>query len=221
MFNIVGDFNWRHNLAGSPQLSIPVGIFFLYGIWLAVKKISREKLAAVPELILLSWFAIVMLPVIISNEGLPHALRAILMIPPVFILAASGGIAVYDFLKAHLNPRVFKTAAGIFLLMLLIEVYVSYFIIWANKIEVRDSFSYRDYIIGDQISTLNTQLKKYVVVSDAGGTIRRDYPISLQTILFLSDTFTDEKRAEKNIFYLTPEEFKNLPENHGGVVIKF
>lgn len=221
MFNVAGDFNWRHNLAGNPELSFSVGIFFLYGIWLAIKKIIMEKLSAVPELILLGWFAIVMLPVIISNEGLPHALRAILMIPPVFILAASGGMATYEFLKVHLSPQVLKVAAGIFLLMLLAEVYVSYFIVWSNKTEVRDAFSYRDYIIGEQISTLPNQLKKYVVVADTQGIIQRDYPISLQTILFLTDTFTAAKRAEKNIFYITAEQFKNLPKNHDGIVIKF
>lgn len=221
MFNVVGDFNWRHNLAGSPQLSIPVGIFFLYGIWLVIKKIRLEKLAAIPELILLGWFLIVMLPVIVSNEGLPHALRAILMIPPVLMLAAYGGVAAYNFLTAHLSPRTLIVTVSLFCVMLFAETYVSYFLIWSNRIEVQDAFSYRDYIIGSQIAELNSQLKKYVVVSDTQGTIRRDYPISLQTILFLSDTFTDEKRAEKNIFYLTPEQFKNLPENHGGVVIKF
>lgn len=37
-FNIFGDTNWRHNYAGSPLLFWPVGIFFLIGIYVCIKK---------------------------------------------------------------------------------------------------------------------------------------------------------------------------------------
>lgn len=220
MFNVAGDFNWRHNLAGSPQLSLSVGIFFLYGIWLAVKKIRKEKLSAVPELVVLGWFTIVMLPVIISNEGLPHALRAILMIPPVFILAASGGLGIHDLFKAHLKPAGLKYMTWLFFLMLILEVYVSYFMIWSNRIEAKDSFAYQDYLLAEQINSLPLQLKKYIVVSGTEGTIQRDYPISLQSVLFLTDTFSAEKRAEKNIFYVTPEQLLKMPKELDGMLIK-
>src|SRR3989338_4315068 len=43
MFNFFGDFNWRHNYAGSPQLWWPVGILFLIGIWKALRKIAGNK----------------------------------------------------------------------------------------------------------------------------------------------------------------------------------
>jgi 4-amino-4-deoxy-L-arabinose transferase-like glycosyltransferase len=38
MFFVAGDFNWRHNIAGAPQLWWPVAILFLIGIIISVKK---------------------------------------------------------------------------------------------------------------------------------------------------------------------------------------
>ncbi|MEK7463034.1 MAG: glycosyltransferase family 39 protein [Patescibacteria group bacterium] len=49
-------------------------------------------------LILFSWLIITALPVVISNEGIPHALRSLLMIPPVFILAGVGALKIYELL---------------------------------------------------------------------------------------------------------------------------
>jgi 4-amino-4-deoxy-L-arabinose transferase-like glycosyltransferase len=48
------------------------------------------------SLFLLSWFFALLLPEILSNEGLPHALRAIGAIPPVFIFAGIGGAWLVD-----------------------------------------------------------------------------------------------------------------------------
>ncbi len=219
MFNVAGDFNWRQNFAGRPELSFMVGIFFLFGIYLSVKKIVKEKSAAIPEEILLSWFVIVMLPVVISDEGIPHALRSILLIPPAIIFAAVGGMRAYELLKPRFTPAGLCAIVSAFCLMLIVETYVLYFVLWTNRPETHDAFAYQDYLIAEQINTLPNKLKKYVLVSDAKGVIRRDYPISLQSILFLTDTFSAEKRAEKNISYLTADEFKSLRIPAGSIVI--
>ncbi len=221
MFNVVGDFNWRHNFAGLPQLSFGVGILFLFGIYLSIQKIIKEKMSAVPELIITSWFFIVMLPIIVSNEGLPHALRAILLIPAVFIFAGIGGAKTFALLQSHYSQKISRTIVALFCTALFIEVYIMYFMIWANRPEVQDAFAYRDYGIAQQINALPKELIKYIVVNNTQGTIQRDYPISLQAVLFLTDTFSDKKRAEKNIIYLTPEQFKNLKREPGSVVITF
>src|SRR3990167_2287305 len=71
MFNFAGDFNWRHNLAGSPQLWWPVGLLFLIGIWISIKKFRW------PNNFVYLWFVAMILQVALSNESLPHALRAI------------------------------------------------------------------------------------------------------------------------------------------------
>lgn len=219
MFNVAGDFNWRHNFAGRPELFLPVGLFFLYGIFLGIREIRRKKSDAFPELILFGWLAAVTLPVVISNEGLPHALRAILMIPPVFILAAVGGIKAFEFFRQYASVGTMKFLAFIFSLLLVAEVFTVYFVAWSNHPAVKDSFAFRDYIISEKINSLPKETLKIVSVSGTDRTIERDYPISLQSVLFLTDTFSVEKRAEKNVIYMTPELFKSAAIPAGAEVI--
>ena len=40
MFNIFGDWNWRHNLPGHPQLFWLIGIFFLFGFFNTIKELK-------------------------------------------------------------------------------------------------------------------------------------------------------------------------------------
>ena len=220
MFNVAGDFNWRHNFAGRPELFWPVGLLFLYGFYLSVKKIKFEKFSAIPEITILSWFFIVMLPVVVSNEGLPHALRSILMIPPVFILSAVGGMKIYEMLKTKLiSRRLLAVGCWLFFSLLLFESYSTYFEAWGKHPEVKKSFAYNDYLIAQQLNSLPRELPKYVVLKDFNGVIERDNPISLQSILFLTDTFTDAKRKAKNIIYLTKEQAELIELSSDSFVI--
>ncbi len=218
MFNVAGDFNWRHNFAGRPELFLPIGLFFLYGIYLSFRKIKKDKLQAAPEIILLGWLGTVMLPVVISNEGLPHALRSILMIPPVFILSAIGGMEIYEILRSKVSKSLLSVLVYAFLGLLVFESYMVYFA-WSNHPSVRESFSRQDYMLSEQINSLPRDIEKIVVVSGTDRTIERDYPIFLQSILFLTDTFSAEKRLEKNIRYLTPGEQKSAVIPAGSKVI--
>lgn len=215
MFNFVGDFNWRHNIAGRPLLLWPVGIMFLIGAYFSLWKIFKEKEWFSNESLVWSWFLIAILPVVISNEGLPHALRSIMMIPPAFILAAIGGMKIYDLLKANVSRERLVAITYAFLAILLYESYFSYFVTWGENPNVKNAFAYNDYVIARQLNNLPAETPKYVVVSGTERKIERDYPISLQSVLFLTDTFTEQKRQTKNLFYLTPQEFedRDIPED--------
>jgi len=101
MFNFHGDKNWRHNYGGRPQLLAPVGIFFLVGVWIAAVRARRAGWRAREEWLLLAWFAVLLIPELLSAEGTPHALRAIGVIPPVYIFAALGA----DFLWSLVQRR--------------------------------------------------------------------------------------------------------------------
>ncbi|MFH1990666.1 MAG: glycosyltransferase family 39 protein, partial [Patescibacteria group bacterium] len=65
MFNIAGDFNWRHNYAGFPELFFPVGILFLLGVYFSAKRRSFE------DKFTLLWLVIFLLPNILTIEGNP------------------------------------------------------------------------------------------------------------------------------------------------------
>jgi len=218
MFNFVGDFNWRHNIAGRPLLFWPVGIAFLMGIIISIKKFKKEF--ASPELILFGWLLVAALPVVISNEGMPHALRSIIMVPPVFIFAGIGMLAFYDFLKSKMNNRLLMIFSCVFLSLLVFEAYFSYFIRWGENPNVKNAFDYNDYIISWELNNLPLETPKYVVVPGAGDVIQRDNPISLQSVLFLTDTFSAQKRAEKNFFYLNERQFESIKIPDNAKIIK-
>ncbi len=202
MFNFRGDSNWRHNIAGAPQLFFPVGILFLIGFLLAIRRRS------IFDWLMLSWFFLAFLPVVTSNEGIPHALRSILMIPAVFGLAGSGAFLIYEWLGKHLEAGQLKTLALAFLALLFINGYYSYFYAWGRSPEVKGAFA-ADYVeIGRKINALPQSEHKYVVVS-AGGVLVRGVPMPAQTVMFITDSFLPSDQRLKNIHYLTRDQYES------------
>jgi 4-amino-4-deoxy-L-arabinose transferase-like glycosyltransferase len=229
MFDFQGDANWRHNVSGRPELFWPVGILFLLGIAVGLRAFVRKSskdagslaaksIAAVdgasdsrfPSALLFAWFLLAMLPVVISDDILPHALRCLLMIPCVFIFAALGGYVLYGWIRKIVNPRWLKVGAFIFLGFLAFEAYHTYFILWARNANVPEAFN-ADYVaIGRELNALPAATPKYVVV-DATGVIVRGIPMPAQTVVFITDTFEPEEQAAKNIHYVLPNEESSIP----------
>ncbi|MFA5172935.1 MAG: glycosyltransferase family 39 protein [Candidatus Paceibacterota bacterium] len=222
MFNFVGDFNWRHNFSGSPLLYWPIGILFLIGLFISIfhfiascPPFNKSGVQSrFPFSIIFSWFILASLPVIVSSEGLPHALRAILMAPSVFIFSAIGGEFIFRKLK-EFSPVFRKISfflAFVFFLLLILNSYQRYFFEWANNKNTKDAFS-SDYAeIGNIINSLPQKEKKYVIVEN-NGVLVRGIPMPSQTIMFITDTFTPEKQKEKNIFYILLEKEKSIPQD--------
>lgn len=215
MLFFAGDYNWRHNFAGRPELYWPVAIFFAVGALIALAKLLRKSSwkydgPAREYLLLILWFGIAMAPVVISNEGIPHALRAILMIPPIFILAAAGGVKIYQFTKERVKNHTLATAGAFLVLALLtFEAYYTYFVRWAPNNETRGAFTEKYVEIGKEINDLPRETPKIVVV-ETGGVIVRGIPMPAQTVMFITESFTESGRRDKNIVYVLPEEFANL-----------
>ncbi len=220
MFNFVGDGNWRHNYSGRPQLFWPVGILFVVGIISGIKSIWQNfrSRAAVNSgenktfafLLLFLWFALGAAPAVFSNDGIPHALRSILMAPPVFIFGGVGGIAAYDFLKRRITSFWLPLASIIFLLLFAFEAYNTYFVLWAKNPNVSSAFS-ADYAeLGRTLNELPANVQKYVVVK-AGGVLVNGIPMPAQTVMFITDTFTEENQKAKNIYYVLPDQESSIP----------
>jgi 4-amino-4-deoxy-L-arabinose transferase-like glycosyltransferase len=236
MFFWAGDYNPRHNLSGEPQLFLPVAILFLVGIFVGVREISKNSNAEtqmpnqvqslrfknldfvwqsevgrrVGFWILFVWLGLAALPVVISSEGLPHALRSILMLPPVILLAAAGGVYLYKKLTAARKGRFAAWSTGILALIIFTQAYVAYFLVWAKNPHTADAFS-ADYVaLGRELNSLPREIPKYVIVQ-AGGVEVRGIPMPAQTVMFITDTFSPENQKAKNIYYLLPAEEKNLP----------
>ncbi|MFY9462793.1 MAG: hypothetical protein WAP52_01265, partial [Candidatus Sungiibacteriota bacterium] len=214
MFFYKGDGNWRHNLAYAPQLHPLVALFFIIGVLVLIRKSTTYKL---PATTLLFWFSAMILPVALTREGLPHALRAIGMIPPVMILAAFGAHSIRNGInqwarrekikwpqKIAQLERIRRELMIFFILALAViplATYRDYFLVWANNPETYNAFDTGHLHLGQYLAALPQDTKKYVIVNTLG-TMVRGIPMPAQTIMFTTDTFTDEKRAEKNFSYL-------------------
>lgn len=214
MFFYKGDGNWRHNLAYAPQLHPLVALFFIIGIATLIRTFKNYRLSAI---ILLVWFVAMLLPVALTREGLPHALRAIGMLPPVIILAAFGADTVRRAINTWASREKIKWPQKVMqlerirreliiffalaLMVIPLATYRDYFLIWANNPETYSAFDTGHLHLGQYLASLPNDTKKYVIVNTLGTEVR-GIPMPSQIIIFITDTFTDEKRAAKNFSYL-------------------
>ncbi|MBI2669982.1 MAG: glycosyltransferase family 39 protein [Candidatus Yanofskybacteria bacterium] len=239
MFNFVGDWNWRHNLSGQPLLLWPVGILFVIGFlrsWLKLFKRAKTHghLSSV-QVLLLSWFFVGLAPTILSNEGLPHALRALIVAPVVFIWAGEGlwwimdklgdwyrARDIHEFHIRHFWLRESSFAALLAVIVLLasltIAEYDKYFNKWARDSNTADAFAQNYVDIGERLNAMPTNVKKYVLVN-VGGVLVDDIPMPAQTVMFVTDTYTPEKQRAKNLYYLTETDYENGQFDKNSVVV--
>jgi len=228
-----GDYNWRHNLAGEAELWWPIGLLFLTGLLLGLSRIFNYKSKISNQFLipkfsiyfLSSWLIIMSLPVIISSEGIPHALRSIILIPPIMILAGIG----LEFICGKMEKLIekakerypeskkqltrIKKESAIFLFFIFTAIMANsfnqYFQKWAVNPRTSDAFAGRYYNIGKTLDQMDNGIKKYVIINAKGINVR-DLPMPSQTVMFLTDTFTEKRRAEKNIVYVLPDDAENI-----------
>ena len=222
MFNYHGDYNWRQNISGAPELFWPVGILFVLGIILAIyfliryarkKYVTAENKNLFPLfgiLLTFAWFIFGILPAAASDEGIPHALRSILALPPALIFASLGGVWLYRVIKKHWHENIAKPLAAVFIVIVAIFGYYSYFVVWAQNPNVPGAFSANYVDIGRQINALPTSTPKYVIVN-AGGVLARGIPVPAETTMFITHSFTAADAAAANIHYLLPNQASEIP----------
>ncbi len=214
MFFYHGDGNWRHNLAYAPELHPLVALFFIIGIIMLMHRLKNYRLSAGTLFI---WFAAMILPVALTREGLPHALRAIGMIPPIIIIAGIGAERVRQWINIWVARQIIKWPQKIaqlerirrelmifFVLALMViplATYRDYFLVWANNPETYNAFDTGHLHMAQYLASLPNNTKKYVIVNTLGTPVR-GIPMPSQTIMYTTDTFTAESRAAKNFSYL-------------------
>ncbi len=223
MFNFYGDHNWRHNFPGSPMLFWPIGILFLTGIIISIRNLilsckKRDYSLFFIPCFLLSWFFIMLLPGILTAEGIPHALRVVGVIPVVYIFAGLGGWNVYQYLLQNTKQKKLLLAATfIFLLTVGVVEFNKYFYKWGQSPEVKNAFS-TDYAkIGNYLNSLPDEIQKYVIVNQGGVPVPwpSGLPVPSQTPIFIERTKFGEPRA----VYLLPENLDQIQINKKTVII--
>jgi hypothetical protein len=215
MFNWHGDRNWRHNILREPELYWPVGICFLLGIVsgaIACLKRSPGLAASGSFLFLIVWFGLGALPAVLSDGGVPHALRAILMVVPAMIFAAAGALEIYGWLAMKLGAPGRAAVAVCFLGFLCAALYRQYFVIWARDPNVAAAFDAGYVAIGNRINALPKETEKYVVVT--GGILDYGIPSVAESVLYVTHSFVPDAAAQKHvghIHYLLPNETGRIP----------
>ncbi|MDO8676614.1 MAG: glycosyltransferase family 39 protein [Candidatus Azambacteria bacterium] len=224
MFNVAGDFNWRHNFAGSPQLFLPVGILFILGILICAK---RRNLS---DKFLFLWFFIFLLPNILSTEGNPHALRSLGAMPSAMIFSGIGLVWLYEKMKNYFNNKIadsslikyrqqlLRIKKEAFLLLIILLFFVSfaefnkYFVKWASNVRTADAFSQNQVELANYLNSLPADTEKYVIWDASDRATDNGLPVSAQTVHFLT--------AEKiRINYLKSDEFDKIKFGESVTVI--
>jgi len=87
-----GDRNPRHGLPGLGLLSIALTPLVLVGIWASVRDMFRapEPESRARGAIVIAWILAAPLGAAFTRDGIPHALRAILFVPALVLVAGSG-----------------------------------------------------------------------------------------------------------------------------------
>jgi len=167
------------------------------------------------------------MPAIMTNEGLPHALRTIGAIPPVFIWAGIGfwwlchKVTLFIASKTDWEKAYFrlKIACFLFLALLAYVEFEKYFLDWGRRPEVRDNFTQRFVDIGNYLNSLPIEVKKYVVVNEGGVAVPypNGIPMPAQTIIFIEETKTVPSPAT----YLIPSQLNKATPNSLKTVLAF
>ncbi len=210
-YNFWGDQNWRHSYPPYPILDPVTGAFFLAGflfvIWETVKLLGlrfREKLRderLVRNWFLLSAFFVMLMPEFLTEEGLPHALRAIGTQMPVYLIALvpitwlaakarhalpGGRVALYSLLAFGLF---FSAAFNL----------TKYFVFFNQNPNQHGAFNQNFRNMALYAMSLPTDTIKYIVPNGGGRMMEDGLPVSAQPIKFLT------YRKIENLVYLEPE----------------
>lgn len=236
MFFYVGDGNWRHNISGQAQLPLTVALLFLLGIYtvlrdafLAYRAKRWERAAGLFMLVV--WFGAMLLPAVLTIEGIPHALRSIGVIPVVYITAAIGFAHLVGFLLIQKNARVrlggFALCAA-FLVALPFSAYNEYFNVWGKSPEVSGAFAQYYTQIGYFLNALPNDTPKIVFINNGGVLVPiEEYlaapankdkmiPVPSQTTLFIQNT---KSTRPQNTIYATRDDLKNFTPLPGSVIV--
>src|SRR3989338_2442940 len=181
MFFWNGDCNWRHNFICRPELNPLVAVFFVIGIIASIRASTTYKLQSTT---LAVWLIAMSLPAVLTREGIPHALRAIGMLPPVMILAGLGADRVRGIItawsarqksqwltKAVQIERIRRELTVLLIAALLtvpLITYRDYFIRWADKPQTYDAFDASSVHLGKYLAALPRETHKYVAVNRSG-----------------------------------------------------
>ena len=196
MFISNGDMNPRHNLPGRPQLSLPESIFFLIGLMLLFIQLQQGVRAkdwwkAATSSVVLSLWGLMLVPAIVSHEGIPHALRSLGSIAPTYIIIGLGLSFILNALWGKLKTIPFGhvlilvSLAGVLVGTAFIN-FQDYFDVYASHPEVEEGFLVHYVEIGEFLNQVPQGVEKFVVLNIGRISDLTDRQASINTIRFIT-----------------------------------
>jgi len=136
MFSVRGSSNWRFNVANQPVFGAVISVFFYVGLLLSISRIvrGRERWTRAAYFLSLVTLVVMLLPTTLALDEVPHYLRAVGIMPLVFVFPALGLVMVLFKVREWL-PRVRLVLPGALALLLAISgtlTFRRYFVDWAN-----------------------------------------------------------------------------------------
>lgn len=175
-YNFVGDMNWRHNYPPYPLLHPVIGVAFLVGLCMLLKRffhllstrVKHKKQDTQFEVatLLLAWLVLMHAPEFLTAEGLPHALRAIGALPAVYLIAA------WPFTWILSENRLKKSAfarIGTYSFVVSVLIFVGafnaikYHVFWANEPQQYRAFQSNLMEIARYVQSLPQNTPVYLV----------------------------------------------------------
>lgn len=147
-----GDTNWRHNVAGFPLLNPLVGVLFLLGLaWFIHGTVllgyalvrGKEVHLSMVYLYALLLLCGMTVPVIMTAEGMPHGLRSIGLLVPIFLMAGTAGSVCVYWVKRRLKAPWQAVGFGVIAGLLIVGMLYDGALYFA--IARRDSQAYTAY----------------------------------------------------------------------------
>lgn len=123
MFNLQGDFIPRHNMPYRPVFDLPLGLAFLAGLAVSLRGARKQREYA---LLLILW-VVMLIPTIIAEDA-PHFLRAVGILPVLFVFPAVGLRAAWDALRPLTTKQIATLAITLLLSLSLYTTVSGYFI---------------------------------------------------------------------------------------------
>jgi hypothetical protein len=193
MFHVRGDTNWRHNIAGAPLLDPLTGLLFLLGVGAAVLMLRGgfERLVERPRasaLTLLGWVAILLLPNLLSVEGVPHGLRSSGVLPAVMLLAGFGAVIIEELLALRVGRRTLVALGASIAVLTSAGAAYRYFVSWGRAPSLVEEHDGAYRAAARVLMAAPPGVARYLVGNGRGFQVY-DWPAEVQPYLFeLRDT---------------------------------
>ncbi|MEA1926287.1 MAG: glycosyltransferase family 39 protein [Patescibacteria group bacterium] len=206
-FFVHGDPNQRHNHNAFPLLPAAWAILFALGFIISLKEIvltivgkfkkTRSCRLCHASILGQSIFWIMLIPGVMSIEGIPHSLRIIGVIPGVFLIAA---IPFEYILKMHNKLRqskylsykpwrwtILKISIGGLIATIVLagasQIYL-YFGVWAKEPRTAESFERELFDLGKTIYEIELKDNNFLIVASEVGIFNDHKSTSLKTTEF-------------------------------------